>query len=268
MKYFIVSDVHGYYSAMKQALDAAGFDETNNSHMLIVCGDLMDRGYEAGQMQEYILHLMERNKIILVRGNHEDLVLDMLDNFAKCAPHIFTSHHYHNGTFNTMLDLTGVDMFEAINDVDKFVAECRNTPYIKKIIPSSINYFETPHFVFVHGWIPCKQLPVASDRVRVSYVYRHDWRNASQEDWKTARWANGMELAHYHSIVEPNKTIVCGHWHCSWGWSRIQKNRDEFPQRNSKNWEKSFEPYTENCIVAIDGCTAYSGIVNCIVIDD
>ena len=270
MKYFVVSDVHGYYSAMKQSLDAAGFDETSNSHMLIVCGDLMDRGYEAERMQTYILHLMERKKVILVRGNHEDLVLEMLDNFDEYAPQINFTHHYRNGTFNTMLDLTGTGFFDAIMDRGKFVADCRNTPYIKTIIPSAIDFFETPHYVFVHGWIPCKvQLdPLARYSGERVYKYLPEWRNATQEDWNNARWFNGMELAHYHDVVEPDKTIVCGHWHCSWGWSHIKQKRKEFPQKNGSDWEKSFEPYKENGIIAIDGCTAYSGIVNCIVIDD
>ena len=43
MKYFVVSDVHGFYTELKVALDKNGFDINDNNHKLIICGDLMDR---------------------------------------------------------------------------------------------------------------------------------------------------------------------------------------------------------------------------------
>ena len=43
-KYFVVSDVHGFYDEMKKALDNAGFDIANPDHIFVSCGDLLDRG--------------------------------------------------------------------------------------------------------------------------------------------------------------------------------------------------------------------------------
>lgn len=264
MKYFVVADVHGFYSEMMRALNEKEFDETNPEHKLIVCGDLTDRGTEALQMQKYILHLIELNKVVLVRGNHEDLVLEMLDNFNEyIRPCIDWTHHFRNGTFDTMLQLSGETYFDAAGAPDEFVAACRETPYIKKIIPQTVDFFETKHYIFVHGWIPCN-----ADEIEPSYSFNPQWRNATPEAWEQARWFNGVRLAHYHDIKEIGKTIVCGHWHCSYGWSHIRQKRQEFPQKNRKDWQKSFEPYTEEGVIAIDACTAYSGIVNCIVIDD
>lgn len=73
MKYFVTADSHGFFSLMHNTLLEKGFDEDNPNHKLIVCGNLMDRGKEARKMQEYILSLLEKDKAILVRGNHEDL---------------------------------------------------------------------------------------------------------------------------------------------------------------------------------------------------
>lgn len=65
-------------------------------------------------------------------------------------------------------------------------------------------------------------------------------------------------------VLERSKTIVCGHWNCSWGWSHILQKRKEFPNNSRKEWEKSFEPYIEQGIIAFDACTDYSGIINVI----
>ena len=44
VKYFCVSDVHGFYDPLTQALASKGFDLNNNEHKLIICGDAFDRG--------------------------------------------------------------------------------------------------------------------------------------------------------------------------------------------------------------------------------
>ena len=33
MKYFVISDVHGFYNEMKNALDEAGFEPNNENHI-------------------------------------------------------------------------------------------------------------------------------------------------------------------------------------------------------------------------------------------
>ena len=73
------------------------------------------------------------------------------------------------------------------------------------------------------------------------------------------KWKNGL--------VIPGKTIICGHWHCSWGWSHIDQRRKEFPDKSRRNWKKSFEPYVKEGIMAIDACTAYTEFVNCIILE-
>lgn len=43
----VVSDVHGYYTQMKSALEKAGFFSDDAPHKLIMLGDIFDRGHEA-----------------------------------------------------------------------------------------------------------------------------------------------------------------------------------------------------------------------------
>ena len=67
-KIFAVSDIHGCATALRAALDGAGFDPKDPTYLLLVLGDLFDRGEENREVLAYLKGI--RNKI-LIRGNHE-----------------------------------------------------------------------------------------------------------------------------------------------------------------------------------------------------
>lgn len=216
---------------------------------LIMLGDLFDRGHEAKQLQQFILEQMEQDKIILIRGNHEDLFVELVTTDAG-MPY---SYHKSNGTYDTALQLTGFDpVMASIRHYD-FADAAKDTPFYKEIIPAMLDYFETEHYVFTHGWIP--SIPNRDK----SYSYISSWREADREQWNQARWFNGMDAA---QTADENKTIVCGHWHTSYGHSKYEHKGTEFGE------DADFSPYYGPGIIAIDACTAFSGKVNCLVIED
>ena len=57
MKYYVVADVHGFCSILKEALQEKGFFDDEEPHKLVVCGDLFDRGGEAAALQDFISEL-------------------------------------------------------------------------------------------------------------------------------------------------------------------------------------------------------------------
>ncbi len=257
MKYYVTADVHGYFSELKAALTEQGFFEDQEPHKLVICGDLYDRGTEALQLQKFILDLLEKDQVILIRGNHEDLALNLLHNWHRHG--YLQSHHHTNGTINTLCQLTGIQGRKLYTNAEKVGQTFLQDPYIQKLIPAMVNYYETNHYVFVHGWIPCTPVSIANHQKE--YVPIADWRNADKAMWDKARWINGMEAAH-GGITEPGKTIVCGHWHCSFGHSRYENDGGEF------NNHPNFAPYYGEGIIALDACTPISKKVNCIVIED
>ena len=162
------------------------------------------------------------------------------------------SHHISNGTYYTALQLTGYDPTMArIRNFD-FAEAARETPYYKTIIPAMVDYYETKNYVFTHGWIPCI-------RERSGYSYYSDWRSAKELEWKSARWYNGMDAA---QSANEDKTILCGHWHCSYGHARYEHKGSEFGP------DADFTPYYGPGVIALDACTAYSNRVNVIVLED
>ena len=158
-----------------------------------------------------------------------------------------------NGTYDTALQLTGFDpVMASIRHYD-FADAAKDTPFYKEIIQAMLDYFETEHYVFTHGWIP--SIPNRDK----SYSYISSWREADREQWNQARWFNGMDAA---QTADENKTIVCGHWHTSYGHSKYEHKGTEFGE------DADFSPYYGPGIIAIDACTAFSGKVNCLVMED
>ena len=255
MRYYVTADVHGYFSELESALANAGFFKDREPHKLIVCGDLYDRGGEAAKLQEFILDLLAKDQVILIRGNHEDLTMKLLYEWHL---HSYQqSHHYANGTLDTICQLTGFCLRDIFTNPEAVGRAFWNNPYIKVIIPAMVDYYETDRYIFTHGWIPCTPDPTN----RAAKEYLADWRNAGKETWDTARWINGMATAH-SGIREPGKTIVCGHWHCSFGHCHYGNNGGEFDN------DPVFTPYYGEGVIALDACTPASKMVNCIVIED
>lgn len=257
MRYYVTADVHGYFSELKTALQENGFFDDTEPHKLIICGDLFDRGQEALLLQDFVLELLENDKVILIKGNHEDLTLELLNRWHKNG--YLQYHHHTNGTIDTLCQLTGASVSDIYSNSEQIGQAFLQSPFIQIIIPAMVDYYETEHYIFTHGWIPCTPINI-SPQIK-EYVPTENWRNTDVDTWRNARWINGMEAAH-NGVIEKEKTIVCGHWHCSFGHSHYEMDGGEFD--NNPN----FTPYYGNGIIALDACTPVSKRVNCIVIED
>lgn len=244
-KLFCISDVHGYYDEMIEALNKAGFDRNNPEHWLISCGDHIDRGRQPQEVMDYLMNLP---RCILIKGNHESLLVECIE---RGFPY---DHDYSNGTYQTILDLAPH-------------AKTFNTAYavvyekVKPFVDSMVNYFETKNYIFVHSFVPlknCDGLPAYYTKNR-KFEIDPDWRYAHNEAWEEARWGNPFELVEKGFL--PNKTLVFGHFHTSWA----RRKYDGMPEFGEGS---DFSPYYGDGYIAIDACTAYSGKVNCLVLED
>lgn len=139
-KFFIMSDIHGFYDEMKSALDEAGFDSDNEEHWIITCGDHFDRGPKPAEVMRYLKNIP---RTILVKGNHEQLLMDCIDRGYAL------SHDWHNGTAQTIIDLAP--------SAEAFDLAC-STAYwrVKDFMDIMVDYAETKNYIFVHSWVPLK----------------------------------------------------------------------------------------------------------------
>lgn len=252
-KYFVTSDVHSFFDELMVALHNKGFDNDNKDHILCICGDLFDRGPKSRELFEFVKALYFQDRLVYVKGNHESLLFDCMAEIHRGRTP--SSHHWHNGTIKTICQLCGQNewiMYDPAR-INKICEIMR--PVLDFIDDSCVDYAEIGDYVLVHGWLPC-------------YQGLDDFRNATSEDWERSRWENGIEMWKYPRCRVDGKTVVCGHWHCSWGWSHIRQARKEWPNKNIKDWKSSFEPFVDHGIMAIDACTAYSGLCNVVVIEE
>lgn len=246
-KLFCVSDVHGFYDEMKKALDEAGFDPENNEHWLVSLGDNFDRGDQPTEVMDYLINLPRK---VLVKGNHESLFRDLCD---RGYP---GSHDYSNGTFDTLCEFGDAGLGSSFD-------ECAIIAYqkTKDFIDSMVNYFETKNYIFVHAFVPlknCDGLPIYYTRNR-KFEIDPDWRHAHASAWEEARWGNPFQLAEQGFL--PDKTLVFGHWHTSLA-------RHEYHGEPEWGIEADFSPYFGEGYIGIDACTAHSGKVNVLVLED
>ena len=252
-KFFVVSDIHSFYDELMVALTNQNFDKNNPDHVLICCGDLFDRGKQTTQLYNFCRELGDR--FIYIKGNHEYLLDDCVYEM-RCGKHP-SSHHCSNGTVQTILNLVGMEYNSPwfIPYIPSNTFTDIIDPFLEWIHSKTIDYFQLGKYVFCHGWIP-----------RGKKFYE-EFSKITPEEKEDASWKNGMS-EWKKGETPPDTIVVCGHFHCSWGWSHIRQQRKEYPQKNQKDWLKSFEPFIDNGIMAIDACTAYTGVVNCVVIDE
>lgn len=257
MKLFVMSDVHSYFEEMAEALHKNGFEMDNEDHNIVICGDLFDRGPDAVKLFEFVKEMAKKDRLFYVWGNHEDLLFDCVEEIIRGRG--ISSHHISNGTFDTVCQLTAMSKYDlAFGPLDREQFNKRIEPVLEFIRENAVDLVEAGDYVFVHGWVPC-------DPIEGRIAKNWDTPDA---DWDEARWINGMQAWHRGARL-PGKTIVCGHWHTSWGWANLVDNEryEEFPGRKSNDLRENFAPFIQDGIIAIDACTAYTGFCNCLVLD-
>ncbi|MEO4053741.1 metallophosphoesterase family protein [Solibacillus sp. CAU 1738] len=94
MNIFVVSDIHGMYEPFQKILNY--WDEES---VLVILGDLIDRGEHSYEVVKKVMILKKQygNKVIYIKGNHEQMLLDYLDN-----PTMNNERYFKNGGVETL----------------------------------------------------------------------------------------------------------------------------------------------------------------------
>lgn len=250
--YFIASDIHSFFSEWRNALHRKGFKEDDPNHIIVVCGDLFDRGFETISCFHFVEKMAALNRLIYIRGNHEDLLYDCVRDIRK--RYSIGSHHISNGTIRTIAEFVRVSDYDILSgtfDWNRFEEELDRVLDFIEI--NAQDYHELGNYILVHGWVPSIEDKEGYESIS------ENWRDG---DWRDARWSNGMEYQRYGLIV-PEKTVVCGHWHTSYGWAK------KYPDKY-KEWETpaNFNIFKDDGIIALDGCVAATKMVNILVLQE
>lgn len=245
-KYFVVSDVHSAYTQLMNALIKAGFNQNNCEHKVIICGDLFDRMDETVKCFEFVKELQKQNRLIYIRGNHESLLKDCVNEIRMGE--IPSWHHMSNGTIKSVCQFCGQSEWIIYDPTwsDKIYKTMQ--PILDFIDENCVDYYEVGDYIFTHAWLP-------------TYSHLENFRDADKFDWEEARWCNPIKMWENPKCRIDGKTVVVGHWHTSAAHSKIHNNGSEWGDN------ACFDPFYDEGIIMIDGCVAYSGQINCIVIE-
>jgi serine/threonine protein phosphatase 1 len=128
-KTVVIGDTHGCYDEFEEMLEKTNLDLKNDR--LVMLGDYIDRGSQSFEMLSRISALQNlygKNHVVLLRGNHEQMLLDHLKEGG-------TGFLYNGGS----------------NTLESFK---RNGCLIESFIPfleSLPCYFEDDNFIYVHA---------------------------------------------------------------------------------------------------------------------
>ena len=260
-KIFTVSDVHGHYSELVKALKEAGFDENNDNHLLIDCGDWFDRGDESLEVWEYYRHLESISRAIILNGNHGDSTREFLE-----GP-VSSFNWRYNGLRHTIDSFLGrTQSFFSYILIDKNISEeeqrdldweawdklwkdfCQHArEEINKTYPDLLpwlqtrrDYYMTKNYIFTHASIQ----PTG------------DWQHP-KEGWNAQHWDRGYFLS--EPIYNTDKKIVVGHFDT--GQLRMMHGLGD-----EEDHSILYSP--DNQKIFLDACTIVTKKVNVLVIED
>lgn len=292
-KYFVVSDIHGYFDIFHDALLKAGFEDKNTDHILIVCGDIFDRGKQPLEVYEYLKNLPKERRI-LIRGNHEYLLKQLVEREEPL------NHDMHNRTYHTLFSFIGTT-YEAEHEkenefwfrnwgspdylIDKALKtfEKRKEKLVHRLFHNRklnailkwiwsdewVPFYELGPYIFVHAFIPtCAGF---DDDEGVKYTACQNWREYSPSNdsnrraWEKATWDCPYKL--YTNCKDSpeleGKIIVAGHWHTADWWNTLEGKNYEYDEFNPIFISENYPG-----IIGIDACTAATNGCNVLVINE
>jgi len=130
---FVIGDIHGCYERLKTLLEKL---HIKNNDMLIFLGDYIDRGTDSKKVVEEVINLKSQYHIITLLGNHEKMLLDILQKSLPIEMWLF------NGGETTLLSY-GIKKYNISSDL--FPPE--HIEFFKSLLP----YYEMDNYIFVHA---------------------------------------------------------------------------------------------------------------------
>ena len=111
----IITDIHGCYDECRALLEKMSFDEETDT--LINLGDTIDRGPMIYETFLYLRGLKERmgERCILIRGNHEQMMLDAVENGGRDK-----DLWYYNSGEKTVYAMKETDYTAPVSDFSVF----------------------------------------------------------------------------------------------------------------------------------------------------
>lgn len=140
---YVISDIHGDYDLFIKMLDEINFSDKDTLYIL---GDVIDRGRDSIKL---LLYIMDKPNIILLRGNHEEMMLDFFNRneLPQNMTEVYNMYNYElwfrNGGMETIREL--IRMKQSKNILNKLIE------FLKGSLVVYIENIGTKTFYLVHA---------------------------------------------------------------------------------------------------------------------
>ena len=146
MSTYVMSDIHGCYTAFKDLLNKIGFTDDDQ---LIIAGDIVDRGPENYEMLKWFESCPENVTFLL--GNHDEEFAYYCSVFAVCMTNTEARKKIDYYVMNPGASLKNMDRYGTLrelirdhgcdeNDFQIWSDMIRKLPYYKKLTINDRNY--------------------------------------------------------------------------------------------------------------------------------
>ncbi len=258
-KIFFISDLHGHFTETIEALKKAKYNENDPNHLLVVLGDIFDRGEQNLEIFDWLYHLTQEKKAIVTYGNHHKFLIDFLEG--------------DNNPFNYLRNGLNTTIDDFWHRTDSFISWCRldkkgeinDNAYAEwaEICRRDINK-EYPDLL---PWLKAMPRYFESER----YIGTHGALDLDCEDWhepkKTLYSLKGWDACDFDDgtfiddINNTGKTIVVGHF----GTFALRCGKVSSKEEVLKNCD--ILPTDDNKIF-LDATTVITKKVNVYVVED
>lgn len=215
MRYVFISDVHGMYFKLIEALDKAKFNKRKDT--LVCLGDMFDRGPHSKEVLEYIMDLPHK---ILVWGNHDRRLMDLI--VKDRLPRDVDMFNGVGKTLDSFCEVVNKTECQNVYQLYNRITQFKTDDRLKDTYDLLLEYFDScvwgvefQDLIGVHGWIP-----YVWDYPTSVYEYDEDWREASEEFWDAAVWHNPLKMLSKDEHLKVGKKLLVGH---IWSWLAAQK---------------------------------------------
>lgn len=232
MKYFVVSDIHGKASELDLVLKEYNPAE----EVLIFLGDYIDRGANGLGVLETIMTmclLHGRSKVKVLRGNHDNLLLDTLAGDEEAyATWLFNGG---NKFLEEILQVENTTEFTSSWDISQrdVINLCM------KHIPDKVDFLKTQTLLYYQD---------------SSFLFTHAGFNSLKEDWRETSTDDFLWIRDHYR--KPNNTGYIN----IFGHTRTSVIRGD--KGDKSVWISPCKTY-----IGIDGGCAYGGQLNAVVLD-
>ena len=213
----VVSDIHGHFNRLVQLLKKL---EYGGDDILIIVGDLIDKGPESLRVVQYVMDLSRRHPVYVSMGNVDfSRLLKLEEDGASFAGFLkWSAEWWKSSLFQEMLADLGVSVGQVTAENAPEYQERIREQFREELdfLRNRPAILTAGNYLFVHGGVPTEDLDVLAREPARGYLKNDNFWNQGYSFQKftvvTGHWPTGLyrkDRVDVSPLFDPERNIVC-----------------------------------------------------------